>query len=80
MIHVGVALHQRFRYMTAMETRGKIMQGGRSRMKSWLCDGFSAVSGETGAGGGGGVRVLAGVSGGGGAGGGEAGAGCIRSG
>jgi hypothetical protein len=28
MIHVGVDLHQRFCYMTALEARGKIMQAG----------------------------------------------------
>ncbi len=28
MIHVGVDLHQRFCYMTAMEARGKIVQAG----------------------------------------------------
>src|SRR5213078_924425 len=28
MIHVGVDLHQRFCYMTALETRGKLLQSG----------------------------------------------------
>jgi hypothetical protein len=28
MIHVGVDLHQRFCYMTALEARGKILQAG----------------------------------------------------
>ena len=28
MIHVGVDLHQRFCYMTAMEARGKVVQAG----------------------------------------------------
>jgi hypothetical protein len=28
MIHVGVNLHQRFCYMTALEARGKILQAG----------------------------------------------------
>ena len=28
MIHVGVDLHQRFCYMTALEARGKIVQAG----------------------------------------------------
>ena len=28
MIHVGVDLHQRFCYMTALEARGKIVQSG----------------------------------------------------
>jgi hypothetical protein len=28
MIHVGVDLHQRFCYMTALEARGKILRAG----------------------------------------------------
>jgi len=66
--------------MTAMEARGKIMQAGPVEDENRLCDGFSAVSGETGAGDGGGVRVLAGVSGGGGARGWRGWSWCIRSG
>src|SRR6476660_8960263 len=62
MIHVGVDLHQRFCYMTALEARGKILQAGTVTNEKLALRRFSAVSGEGSTGGGGGVRLLAGVS------------------
>ncbi len=81
MIHVGVDLHQRFCYMTALDARGKILQSGPvTNEKSGVAEVFPVVSRAGGAGGGGGLRVLAGVSRGGGAGGAAVGAGASAAG
>jgi len=40
MIHVGVDIHQRFCYITALEARGKTPV--RSTMGSWRCGGTSS--------------------------------------
>ena len=81
MIHVGVDLHQRFCYMTALEAKRENRTGrcGDER-EAGAAKVFSTVSREGRAGGGGGVRVLAGVSRGGGAGGDAAGAGASAAG
>ena len=63
MIHVGVDLHQRFCYMTALEARGKMLQAGPVKQReAGAAEVFPAVSRPGSAGGGGGVRLLAGVS------------------
>jgi hypothetical protein len=42
MIHVGVDIHQRFCYITALEARGKTIRPVRSTRSSWRCGGTSS--------------------------------------
>ncbi len=46
MIHVGVDLHQRFCYMTALEARGKILQSGPGRAEVGFAEVFPLFRGR----------------------------------
>ena len=78
--HVGVDLHQRFCYLTAVDASGKNVQAGPGGQRGCGVAGVAAASSGSPAGGGGGERFLAGVCAGGGAGGRTAGDGASTTG
>ncbi len=77
MIHLGVDLHQRFCYLTALDARGKQLQAGAVANEAVA---FAAILWPVSWAGGGGVRVLAGISRSGGTAGGAVGAGASAAG